>query len=264
MREVIQLILLLSLSILMIGCNKENSEIVSKESFRQEEAGLEISEPSTLETEEAELEMFDFTTLETVDAAEESIHYISEEYGEILPYGGEFYYDENTKGFSYELEMFYLNSDFLYSMNDTLQEFYDGYIKQYQETENFYMEQGPESVEITEEQVPYSKLLFLGIQHIENDYVSLLFNDVTYMGGARPYSRYDAITIDCCTGREVTASEILMESNEVILEKISDLMGLDVVADWEDIDFYLQEDSIVFFYRMPGYWEDVILELREQ
>ena len=58
---------------------------------------------------------------------------------------------------------------------------------------------------------------------------------------------------------EVTASEILGESNEEILETISDLMGLDVVATWEDVDFYLQEDVIVFFYRMPGYWEEVVL-----
>ena len=43
-------------------------------------------------------------------------------------------------------------------------------------------------------------------------------------------------------------------------EKVSVLMGLDVVANWGDIDFYMQDGSIIFFYRMPGYWEDVVVE----
>ncbi len=189
--------------------------------------------------------------------AQESIQYIAEEYGEIQEYGGEFYYDEETKGFYYHMEMFFLGSDFLYTMNDTLQEFYDGYLRQYQETEEWYLEQGAE--EVPEGRVPYSELLFLGIQYIDNDYVSLLFNDVTYMGGAHPYSMWDAITVDRHTGEEVTASEILGESDEEILEKVSELMGLDVMATWEELDFYLQQDRIVFFYRMPGFWNDVVL-----
>lgn len=222
------------------------------------------NEPLESEMEDAEMseeplesEMHDEIDSADRESEEEYVQYIAEEYGEIQPYGSEFYFNEETKGFYYNLEMFFLGSDFLYTMNDTLQEFYDGYLKQYQEEENRYMEQGepdfPEGV------VPYSELIFLGIQHIENDYVSLLFNDVTYMGGVHPYSRFDAITVDRCTGKEVTASEILEESDEEILEKVSDLMGLDTQADWTDIDFFLQEDTIVFFYRMPGYWEDVIL-----
>lgn len=37
-------------------------------------------------------------------------------------------------------------------------------------------------------------------------------------------------------------------------------MGLSEVAGWEDIDFYLQQEKIVFFYRMPGYWDEVVME----
>ena len=58
----------------------------------------------------------------------EEVTYITEEYGEIQNYGGEFYYDENAQGFYYNLEMFYFGADFLYTMNDTLQEFYDEYL----------------------------------------------------------------------------------------------------------------------------------------
>lgn len=49
-------------------------------------------------------------------------------------------------------------------------------------------------------------------------------------------------------------------SDSEILETINELMGLDAKADWNDLDFYLEDNKIVFFYRIPGIWEDVILE----
>lgn len=41
-------------------------------------------------------------------------------------------------------------------------------------------------------------------------------------------------------------------------------MGLSDIATWEDIDFYLIDSTIVFFYRMPNFWEDVVLLRRYQ
>lgn len=181
--------------------------------------------------------------------------YIMSEFGEIQEYGSEFYYDENTKGYYYNLECFYLNSDFLYTMNETLEKIYDSYLKQYQETENWYMEQGNQDLP----NVPYSKLQFLGVQYVDNDYVSLLFNDITHMGSATAYSCYDAITLDRHTGNEVTASELLEMDDLEILETVNELMGLEEKTDWSDLDFYLTDDKIVFFYRVPGFWEDVVL-----
>ncbi len=242
MQSKICLVSIIVICFILGGCNenKQYKDVV-QEANGQEEVGIidKVAEqPLYLKnTEEKE--------------------YIAEDYGEIQAYGSEFYYVEETKGFYYNMEMFYLNSDFISSMNDTLEEFYDGYVKQYQESEDWHIEQGKQ--EMPEGKVPYSELLFLGIQYVNNDYISLLFNDVTYMGGAHPYSMFDAITIDRCTGEEVTASQILEESDKDILEKVSDLMGLDRQAKWTDIDFYLQEDTIVFFYRMPGYWDDVTL-----
>ena len=141
-------------------------------------------------------------------------------------------------------------------MNETLEKIYDSYLKQYQETEDWYMEQGNQGLP----NVPYSKLEFLGIQYIDNDYVSLLFNDITHMGSATAYSSYDAITLDRHTGNEVTASEILEKDDFELLETVNELMGLDAKADWLDLDFYLAENKIVFFYRIPKIWEDVTLE----
>lgn len=103
------------------------------------------------------------------------------------------------------------------------------YLKQYRETEDWYLEQGKQ--EMPNGLVPYSELKFLGVQCVDNDYVSLLFNDVSYMGGAYPYSMFDAITIDRYSGEEVNASEVLGESDEEILEKVNELMGLEEEAD---------------------------------
>ena len=192
------------------------------------------------------------------EAKPQEITYRTEDYGEIQEYGSEFYYEENVKGFYYNLESFYLNSEFLYTMNETLDRFYNDYLDQYRETEDWYMEQGKK--EGAGERVPYSELLFLGIQYAGQDYVSLLFNDVTYMGGVHPYSFWDAVTIDCCTGEEVNASEVLGIDDEEILKTVNELMGLEEYADWGHLDFYLQGENIVFFYRMPGFWEDVVLK----
>ena len=266
MNKKIWLINMIYLCLVLNGCSgSEKPEVNEQDVYMEimgEQENVEHGESEQevwiqVIDENAAIENFMLEDYENEILEPEEVTYITEEYGEIQNYGGEFYYDENTQGFYYNLEMFYLGSDFLYTMNDTLQEFYDDYLWQYQEAEEWYLEQEPEAV--PGGKVPYSELLFLGIQHIDNDYVSLLFNDVTYMGGAHPYSMFDAITLDRHTGEEVTASEILGESNEEILETISDLMGLDVVATWEDVDFYLQEDVIVFFYRMPGYWEEVVL-----
>ena len=221
-----------------------DNKVESTPSSTEKEPIQDLSIPvETKSTDNQELENSNETT------------YVASDYGEIHEYGSEFYYDENTKGFYYNLECFYLNSDFLYTMNETLEKIYDSYLKQYQETEDWYMEQGNQDLP----NVPYSKLVFLGIQYIDNDYVSLLFNDITHMGSATAYSSYDAITLDRHTGNEVTASEILEKNDSELLETINGLMGLDEKTDWSDLDFYLAENKIVFFYRIPGIWEDVTL-----
>lgn len=105
---------------------------------------------------------------------------------------------------------------------------------------------------------PFEYWRILSITYVGEDYVSILYNDVSYMGGAHPYSRFDGITIDCKTGEEVLASQFLEKSDGEILTEISDRMGLDVTGTWDDIDFYLTDSTIVFFYRVPGFWEDVV------
>lgn len=236
MRKSIHLLVIIFFSFILIGCSRDNEEKIYNESNRVDESLVyENDEKSNIEEK----------------------LYIAADYGEIQEYGGEFYYDEDTMGFYYNIESFYLNSNFLYTMNDTLEKFYDGYLQQYQETQDWYMEQGKQ--ELPNGSVPYSELIFQGVQYVDYDYISLLFNDVTYMGGATTYSMLDGITLDRHTGKEVKASEILKENDSEILETVNELMGLDVEADWDDLDFYIKDKKIVFFYRLPGFWDDVIL-----
>ncbi len=241
MKKSILWIALISVYLSLVACDNK-TEITP--SSTEKESVQDLSIP-------VETELIDNQEFE--DSNETA--YVASEYGEIQEYGSEFYYDENTKGFYYNLECFYLNSDFLFTMNETLEKIYASYLKQYQETEDWYMEQGNQDLP----NVPYSKLEFLGIQYIDKDYVSLLFNDITHMGSATAYSSYDAITLDRHTGNEVTASEILEKNDSELLEIVNGLMGLDAKADWLDLDFYLAENKIVFFYRIPGIWEDVTL-----
>ena len=67
------------------------------------------------------------------------------------------------------------------------------------------------------------------------------------MGGAHPYSYFDGITIDCETGKEIAAAELLGKDSDEILQQVSDEMGLDTVASWDEVDSYLTDSTIVFF-----------------
>lgn len=58
---------------------------------------------------------------------------------------------------------------------------------------------------------------------------------------------FDGITIDCKTGDQIFASRFLDKSEDAILADISEKMTLDVVGTWDDIDFYITDDTIVFF-----------------
>ena len=268
MRRKILGIILISLCMSFVACSgskeKENSENMSEEQevlaeemtvFENEMYdSAEVEEPEDMAAYGEESWKQEAGEQEREDA---KVTYNTEDYGIVENYGGEFYYEENVMGFYYNVESFYLNSDFLYTMNDTLERIYDDYLSQYQATENWYMEQGVQ--EYPEGRVPYSEFLFLGVQYVDHDYVSLLFNDVSYMGGVSGYSFLDAVTIDRHTGEEVNASEVLGESDEEILVRVNELMGLEEETDWGYLDFYLQQDTIVFFYRMPGFWDDVVL-----
>lgn len=193
------------------------------------------------------------------EALKDEVFYPMEDYGTIEIKQAD-YLDANGEiAFFYTLECFSFSDSFPAVLNQTLQEFYDALDSEYKEwAEDAGMTAGEASGGAAP-YTPYELLHFLNIWYVGEDYVSILYNHVTYIGGAHPYSWYDGITIDCRTGEQISASELLGKSDDAILQEISSKMGLDATATWDDVDFYLTDSNIVFFYRMPQYWEDVVL-----
>lgn len=183
--------------------------------------------------------------------------YSIEEYGVVEERQQEFFNDEDgIVVYYYKMENFFLHDNFPNAdiINNTLQQIYDEKEKGYIETAEIY------STDDESFDTPYSYWHVMDLEYIGDDYISILYNDVYYMGGAHPYSYQDGITIDCKTGEQISASQLMEKSDEEILAEVSDLMGLDVMGTWEDIDFYLTDSTIVFFYCTPGFWEDAVLQ----
>lgn len=192
-----------------------------------------------LDTEEV-IKVYDLDIYGTIEEVRQE--FLEEESGEVSYY--------------YEMEKFYLNDTLPNSaaINDTLRQIYDKYEATYVDTAEVYGDVLYENANI-----PYQFLHLINIYYVGEDYISILYNDVSYMGGAHPYSMFDGITIDCKTGDQIFASQFLDKSEDTILADISEKMALDVVGTWDDIDFYITDDTIVFFYRIPNFWDDVIL-----
>ena len=86
------------------------------------------------------------------------------------------------------------------------------------------------------------------------DYVSLVYNDVYYMGGSHPYSAMDGITIDCTTGEIVSVQQFLDDSDEKIGEQLQAVLGMDS-ASMDGWDYYITKTSVVLFYYDPRFWD---------
>ena len=280
------LILLLGMTIGLIGCGgsgeiqqtvpveintqSQSSEAQGQDGFTEEEYSSSSIENDSIEDmsdgpedmgESWENIEQDWNSEEALDNPDEwpGTVYNMEEYGTVEEYKQQFFGDTlEEERFYYAIDRFYLNENFLYTMNDTLQKFYDEYETKYMK---YAEEYNTEAVlyDTNYPNTPYSYLHLSGIQYVDNDYISILFDNMTHMGGAFAYSWIDTITIDRHTGKEVTAMDIMEEKEENILAIVTDLMELDKKATWEEIDFYLEDGWIVFYYRIPNSYETVKL-----
>lgn len=192
---------------------------------------------------------------------EEVKTYRPQDYGIVENEKQEFYREDGEVSYYYRMENFYLSDTFSRRVNAVLQKIYDDYEAQYLRTAEL-IESGFDEFDESAKPVsgtPYDYWQLVGLKYVGKDYVSILYNDIPYMSNTHPYSRFDGITVNCRTGKEVTAAELLEKSNEEILEEVSKKMGLEDTATWDDIDFYLTDSSIVFIYRVPDWWEDVVM-----
>ncbi len=216
--------------------------------------------PCTI-VEKKEKEIESILTTEEIANKEEA-----EKYSDIEMYGSiedkkQEYYDEDTGKvtYYYEVERFYFNDDFPVAINNTLKQIYDKHEKIYKEGSSSYSSgKSSEILNESEEPPAYDFFRFSGIQYIGEDYISIYYNDIYCMGGTHSYSNLVGITIDCKTGKQITASELLGKSDDEILKEVSETMGMDEIGTWDNIGFYITDSTIVFFYWMPFFWDDVV------
>ena len=197
------------------------------------------------------------TETEQTDAGETKKVYDLNTYGSIEEKQQEFFSAETG-----EMNYYYTLEEYFFSeavpnasvLNQALRQIYAEYEAAYLETAQS-VKSGSDDFLNT----PFSLLKILSLSYVGEDYVSLRINNVSYYGGATPDSYCDGITLNCETGELVTPSQITGISDTELLQEISSAMGLSGAAGWDDLDFYLTDTEIVFFYRVPNFWEVVRL-----
>lgn len=172
-------------------------------------------------------------------------------YGKIEQEHHDFQDENGNVYYYYDMECFYFNDSYPEVLNETLQAYYDSIREDYRQDSASY-----EGGSGDEPNTPYDSLIFQYFTYVGEDYVSLVYNDVVYMGGAHPYSAMDGITIDCSTGEMVSVDCFIDDSDEEIGGQLKSVLGMDVYdsAEW---DYYITENSVVFFYYDPRYWDSV-------
>lgn len=236
-KRVFSLCMVVILSVSLMACSKaEESDVKNKDDV----------DIGTIETTEADMQE---------DTVEDGVYNV-EDYGQLVDVREEFADEEiGELYYYYKLEEFFVNDTFsnAEAINNTLQQLYIERETEYKDIAESY--QGDSYMD-----TPYDYFHFVSIEFVDEDYISFLYSDIYYAGGAHPYTYLNGITIDCKTGKEVSALELLRMSDDEILTQVSSEMGLDAIATWDDVDFYLTESEIVFFYRMPNYWDDIVWE----
>lgn len=174
-------------------------------------------------------------------------------YGEMERIHEEFQSVDGSNAFYYDMECFYFDDTYPKVLNETLQAYYASVEESYIQDSQVYTEPLEENTN-----TPYDSLIFQYFTYVDEDYVSLVYNNVCYMGGAHPYSAMDGITIDCTTGEIVTVQRFLNDSDEKIGERLQAILGMDSTS-MDEWDYYLSKTSVVFFYYDPRFWEPVAI-----
>lgn len=172
-------------------------------------------------------------------------------YGEMKSIHEEFQDADGRDVYYYDMECFYFDESCPAVLNETLQAYYDSVEDGYIQDSQVYAEPFEGNAN-----TPYNSLIFQYFTYIGEDYVSLVYNNVCYMGGAHPYSAMEGITIDCKTGEIVSAQQFLDDSDEEIGRQLQSVLGMDEVS-MDEWDYYLSETNVVFFYYDPRHWESV-------
>lgn len=182
------------------------------------------------------------------------------DYGELTEVEEEFTNDRNEKAYYYVLDEFYFSDSKYEKVNEYLRQMYEQYVQEYEaeaeqytgDYEDFDTSSLPEG-----QRYNYNRLVFNYIASVDDEYVSLLFNDTIYWAGAaHPQSYFAPVTISVRTGEEVTPEEILGRNWEEIRAagSIEDENEEEFNVDY---GFYLTEKELCYIYRVSHYVEEI-------
>lgn len=299
MRRKILLLLLVSVLVLpLCGCKKDIS--LENETIREtQQDNIQTEEENTEQEEQTEevrneqdpdymgdmydsfasdyVEKIDLNYAENLNDGIISTQLnIAEEWGKIDEKDFQFINELDDVVYYYQMENFRFDENKVTQpVIDTLNRLCEEKEKKYKEWGDSLMEEDWKyrlavengEVEANEEESegesPHNKWFFQYISYIGEEYVSLVYCEITGMGGPHEYNTLEAYTIDCTTGNILTASEILGIQNDAALRcEISDKMGTEQFLTWDELGYYITDKAIVFFgkeYWMQGTYEDVIV-----
>lgn len=186
------------------------------------------------------------------------MEYPNEESYGAIQLAEQYYEDENGK-IEYHYEVYqYIFSDSKYqNVNETLQSIYAEKELEYQERYELegslnYLEPVPEGQKDYEERTWY----LVNLTYVGEDYVSLLFNDVTnWPGAAHPMSYFSPVTINVHTGEVVDVEDIL----GCIWDELSQQLYGDTRLNSMDYGFYLYGEEIHFIYRFSYFVDEIVI-----
>ena len=187
----------------------------------------------------------------------QEIHW--EDYGTCTPVVKEFTNDRREKTYYYQIDEFYFFDEKYAKVNEYLQKMYQKYTEQYED----YATQYTGEYELVDASLPEAQryddnyLVFNYITFVDDNYVSLQFNDTLYFAGAaHPETYFAPVTISVETGEEVTPEEILGKT----WEEIREAGGIEEENEEDfntDYGFYLTDTELCYLYRLNYYVEEI-------
>lgn len=234
------------------------------EADREETTGIgEAAREETTETADAEAVSENTTAAAETGEPGETAEISWEDYGECSDVEKDFFNDNGEKTYYYHLDEFYFYDEKYVKVNDYLEQMYQQYCGEYEEEGEKHTGDFERFDAISEESLPeelqydYNRLVFNCIAFIDDNYVSMRFNDTIYWeGSAHPQSYYAPVTISVETGEEITPEEILGKT----WEEIRTVGGIEEESEAtfnKDYGFYLTDTELHYVYRYNYFVDEI-------
>ncbi len=222
------------------------------------------------EEQKAQFVFQEIITLASPDIAwEEPIEdafYDAEEHGYIETKEQHYTNSQGQEGYYYTVDNYYFSDEMKSEkydlVNRTLKKMYEDKEAEYQTycEENIGDYEVDESIPNENQRDNYVSWFLVSIPYVGDDYVSLIFNDITYYAGAaHPLTYFSPVTISVETGEIVTPKEVLDKS----WSEICATVGMNEQNEdefLEEYGFYLTDRTLTYIYRTNVFVEEIVIK----